>query len=293
MTTSAFAALVSGGTPVVIDGGLATQLEAQGCDINNPLWSASVIQSNPQAIIDAHRAFLEAGAQIIIAASYQATEPEMLRRSVELAMQARDEFQERNGSRALVAASVGPYGAVKSDGSEYTGDYGLGIDELREFHKERLALLDSFGADLLACETIPSLDEAKALTELLADCVTPAWVCFSCRDGERINDGTTIEAAAGLFRDHPQVHAVGVNCTQPLYVTSLINRIRSSAPGKAIVVYPNSGEVFDANDKTWSGVVTEEDWKRVSLEWVAAGAMIVGGCCRTTPQHVQAISRSL
>jgi homocysteine S-methyltransferase len=293
LATSTFSALISSGCPVVIDGGLATQLEAQGCDINNPLWSASLIQSNPQAILDAHLAFLEAGAQIIIAASYQATEAALLRQSVELAMQARDEFQARNGNRALVAASVGPYGAVKSDGSEYTGDYGLSVRELREFHQARLALLDGSGADLLACETIPSFDEAKALSELLEQCTTPAWMCFSCRDGERINDGTTIEAAAGLFRDHPQVLAVGVNCTQPQYVASLIDRIRNSAPDKAIVVYPNSGELFDASNKTWSGVVTEEDWASAARAWAAAGADIVGGCCRTTPQHVRAISRSL
>ncbi len=276
----------------MIDGGLATQLEVQGCDINNPLWSASVIQSNPQAIIDAHRAFLDAGAQIIIAASYQATDPELLLCSVELAAQARDEFQQSTGDNALVAASVGPYGAVQSDGSEYTGDYGIGVPELRTFHAQRLALLDDSGADVLACETIPSIDEANALSELLLDCATPAWISFSCRDGEHINDGASIESAVQLFRGHPTVHAVGVNCTQPQFVESLVTRIRNVLPDKTIIVYPNSGEAFDAGDKTWSGMVTTSDWADAACKWSAAGATIIGGCCRTGPEHIRAIRES-
>ena len=146
------------------------------------------------------------------------------------------------------------------------------------------------GADLLACETIPALTEAIALASLLRGAECPAWISFSCRDGQHINDGTTIEEVADLFRDHPQVLAVGINCTSPQYATSLITRIRAVLPGKAIVVYPNSGEVFDARDKTWSGVVTAGDWAIAAASWVAAGASIIGGCCRTGPEHIRAIS---
>lgn len=287
-----FSAMLARDRPIVIDGGLATQLEAQGCDINNPLWSASVITSNPQAIIDAHRAYLEAGAEIIITASYQATDPHMLTRSVELALQARDAYQSASGKRALVAASVGPYGAVLSDGSEYTGDYAIDVDELHDFHRGRLALLDTSGADLLACETIPSRAEAIALCHLLRDAQSPAWVSFSCRDGQHINDGTPIEEVADLFRGHPRVLALGINCTLPQYVLPLIRRLRAVLPDKAVVVYPNSGEVFDARDKTWSGVVTAEDWAAAAQVWAAAGAGIIGGCCRTGPLHIQAIRES-
>jgi homocysteine S-methyltransferase len=285
-----FTTQLSRDAPVVIDGGLATQLEAQGCNINNPLWSASVIGSDPQAIIDAHRAYLEAGAEIITTASYQATDAGMLRRSVELALHARDEFQSKSGRRALVAASIGPYGAVLSDGSEYRGDYAIDADELHDFHRGRLELLDTSGADLLACETIPSLTEAVALGNLLRSARCPAWLAFSCRDAECINDGTPIEDAAGLFRDHPRVLAVGINCTRPQFAVSLIGRIRAAVPGKAIVAYPNSGEEFDASDKTWSGTVTADDWASAAESWVAAGASIIGGCCRTGPAHIRAIA---
>ncbi|MDA0706973.1 MAG: homocysteine S-methyltransferase [Proteobacteria bacterium] len=275
---------------MIIDGGLATQLEAQGCNINNPLWSASVIRSNPQAIIDAHRAYLEAGAEIITTASYQATDPEMLRRSVELALQARDEFEALSGRHALVAASIGPYGAVLSDGSEYRGDYAIDADELHDFHRGRLELLDASGADLLACETIPSLTEAIVLGKLLRDADLPSWISFSCRDGECINDGTPIEEVVDQFRDHPRVLAVGINCTPPQYVLALIERIHAVLPDKAIIVYPNLGETFDAASKTWSGTVTANDWAAAAQTWVSAGAAIIGGCCRTGPAHIRAIA---
>ena len=290
MSTATFTSLLNRGTPLIIDGGLATQLEAQGCNINNSLWSASVIRSNPQAIIDAHRAYLEAGAEVITTASYQATDAELLLRSIELALQARDAFQSSTGRRALVAASIGPYGAVLSDGSEYRGDYAIGVDELHDFHRGRFELLDASAADLLACETIPALSEAIALGKLLRNARGPAWISFSCRDGQCINDGTPVEAVADLFRDHPRVLAVGINCTRPQFAVSLIERIHAVLPDKAIVVYPNSGEVFDASNKTWSGVVTADDWATAAQTWIAAGASVIGGCCRTGPEHIRAIA---
>jgi len=292
LTCSRFESLLAGNTLTVIDGGLATQLEAQGCRIDNPLWSASMIESNPQAIVDAHRAFLDVGAEIIITASYQATEPNLVARSVELAIQARDEFSHDNSTkerRPLIAGSVGPYGAAMSDGSEYTGDYSVGANELREFHRKRLEILDNSGADLLACETIPSFDEAEVLCKLLENGRHPAWISFSCRDENSISDGTPIAKAAALFRNHPRVLAVGVNCTRPQFVTPLIGTLREAIPNKAIVVYPNSGEDYDAGTKSWSGTVTALDWAGAARQWVDAGAVIIGGCCRTGPAHIRAI----
>jgi homocysteine S-methyltransferase len=295
MTSSTFDKILAAKRPIVIDGGLATQLEAQGCDINNPMWSASIIVENPQAIVDAHRAFLDAGAEIIISASYQTVDPELVAGAVNLAVQARDEFVRDNPDAIapLVAGSIGPYGAVLSDGSEYTGDYGVSSAELFDFHSSRVAQLDAGAADILACETIPSYDEAIALRDLLADASSPAWVSFSCRDGSCINDGTSIEEAVGLFRDHPSVRAVGVNCSGPQHIASLIRKIRVALPEMPILVYPNSGELFNANDKTWSGTTTDSDWMPAAQEWLAAGATLVGGCCRTGPEHIHAIQQTI
>ena len=293
MGASTFDQLLAAGRPVIIDGGFATQLESQGCDIDNPLWSASIIRSDPQEIVDAHRAYLDAGAQIIISASYQAIDEGLIAAATDLALQARDEFVTDNPAvfAPLVAASVGPYGAVLSDGSEYTGDYDKSRAELVDFHRARVAQLDASDADVLACETVPSMDEAAALSELLANVSTPAWVSFSCRDGAHISDGTAIEDAVLLFDGHPTVRAVGVNCTGPQYIPSLIKRIKSVLPNTAVLVYPNSGESFNADDKTWSGTTTASDWERVASEWTTAGANIVGGCCRTGPEHIKALNR--
>lgn len=293
--TENFTAITSAGQPVILDGGLATQLEAQGCDLGNPLWSASIIGSDPEAIVAAHRAYLEAGADIIITASYQAVAPDLVAKAVELALRARDACVDSHnrGCKPLVAGSVGPYGAVLSDGSEYTGAYDRGVDELRAFHRARLEQLDAAAIDVLACETIPSFEEAMALAELLRNATKPAWVSFSCRDGERLNDGTPIAETALLFRNHPTVRAVGVNCTAPQYVTALLKSIRQALPDMTIIAYPNSGETFEPVGKTWHGTTTVADWIAAAREWRSAGAGIIGGCCRTGPEHIAAIRQAL
>lgn len=296
MNTGRFAAALERDTPLVIDGGLATQLEAQGCDISNALWSASLLLDQPDAIVAASRAFIEAGAECIATASYQASREgfarcgipaekadELMRLSVGLAVQARGD------SQALVAASIGPYGAVLHDGSEYRGDYGMTTEALRKFHADRLGLFDESEADILACETIPSKLEAEVLAELLTNCETPAWVSFSCPDDEHISDGTPVEEVAAIFKDHPTVLAVGINCTPPQYVSRLIARLREVLPEKAIIVYPNSGERWDAETGEWFGTASPIDFADAATDWLTAGAKIIGGCCRTGPDHIRAI----
>lgn len=284
--------------PILLDGGLATQLEAQGCDIGNVLWSASLLQTDNDAIVAAHRAYADAGAECLATASYQASREgyakigltsteadELMLLSVELANRARREAR----STATIAASLGPFGAMLHDGSEYRGDYGVSSDILRAFHSARLRLFDKTAIDVLALETIPSLQEAHVLAELLRDCETPAWVSFSCRDEKHICDGTPILDVAKLFVDHPSVVAVGVNCTPPQYVPALIREVRASLPGKYVIAYPNSGETYNASDNSWSGTVTPGDCADAAGEWIKAGAKIIGGCCRTGPEHITAM----
>ena len=296
MGKTSFSAALERDTPLIIDGGLATQLEAQGCDISNALWSASLLLDQPDQIVAASRAFLDAGAECIATASYQASREgfaqrglsadqadELIMLSVELALRARGD------SSALVAASIGPYGAMLHDGSEYRGAYRVPADALHEFHAERLALFDKSAADVLACETIPSFVEARVLAELLAARETPSWVSFSCKDDRHISDGTSIEDAVSLFRDHPTVLAVGLNCTPPQFASALVQRIHCAVPDKAVIVYPNSGETWDPDTGTWSGTASPVDYADAARGWINAGARIVGGCCRTGPDHIRAI----
>lgn len=297
------------GRTIIVDGGLATQCEAQGCDISTPLWSAALLRSDPAAIVAAHRAYLDAGADVIITASYQASREGFTRegtgadeadaliaRSLQLAAAACDAFLGDNPQtqrRPLVAASVGPYGATLHDGSEYSGDYGISPSALRDFHACRLAVLDADPADLLACETIPSFTEAAVLAGLLRDATRPAWLSFSCRDALSISDGTPIAQAAALFSGHPNVFAVGVNCTAPQFITPLVLAIRKVVPDKAIVVYPNSGEHYSAAGNAWSGRRGRLDWAAAVSEWRDAGASLIGGCCRVGPDEIALIARSL
>lgn len=294
---------------IVLDGGLATELEAQGCDIGNELWSASMLRSNPSAIVDAHLAFLEAGANIIISASYQASRAgfmplglseqqadDLIVSSVDLAHAARQKFLDAHSDASfmpMVAASIGPYGATVHDGSEYTGDYNIDEEGLRQFHSGRLHLLDRSGADVLACETIPNVSEAGVLHDLLMDVESPAWVSFACRDERCISDGTPLQEVAKKFRDHPRVLALGINCTAPHLISALIGEIRQAAPEKAIVVYPNSGETYEVKDNSWHGSDSSIDCAEESLAWLNAGAKMIGGCCRVGPEHITAIRDSL
>jgi len=290
---------------LVLDGGLASELEKAGFDLDHPLWSARLVHEAPEAIANVHRAYLEAGADCITAASYQATlkgferegrtrsEAEaLLLRSVTLALEVRDSFwseaRHRAGRRRpLVAASVGPYGAFLANGAEYTGDYDLDEQGLREFHRERLSLLAGSGADLLACETIPSGSEARALSSLLAEPSGPdAWVSFSCRDGERLRDGTPLVECVAELAPIPHVRAIGVNCTAPEHVLSLLRAARR-ATRKPLVAYPNSGEEYDAPRRAWRGAASRESWGELGRRWRAAGARLIGGCCRTGPDEVR------
>ena len=301
---------------VVLDGGLATELEARGFDLDDDLWSARLLLERPAAIRRLHLDYLEAGADCVISASYQATiegfgrrgiEPgaaeDLLRLAVRLAHSARDEFWGRPANRRgrlepLVAASVGPYGAFLADGSEYTGDYRLDEAALAAFHRRRLEVLAASGADLLAVETLPSRVEARALARLLDEVPgPPAWLSFSSPGGRRLADGSDLGAIVGELDGHRRIVAFGVNCTAPRHVAGLVARLRV-ATDKPIAVYPNSGEVWDAAGKRWRERLRSQDGERRSLGdaaavWHRAGARLIGGCCRTGPRDVRRIRARL
>lgn len=284
----------------MLDGGLATQIEAGGHSLHPTLWSAGLLHSDPEVITEAHRAFVNAGAEVIASASYQGSVAGFmsigLSRSAAEALLlgsvtlARDAAADR--PETLVAASLGPWGAAQADGSEYTGDYQATAEELDSFHRERLELMDQSKADVLALETIPNLQEARVLAECLRHVDTPAWVSFCCRDGASLSDGTPIEAAARLFTDHPRVLALGVNCMAPGHIPRLLRRLQAAST-LPILVYPNSGEQYDAIDRCWIGEVAPGLAGTAALDWIAQGARGVGGCCRMGAGHIKAMSQAI
>ncbi|HSS67680.1 MAG TPA: homocysteine S-methyltransferase [Nocardioidaceae bacterium] len=281
------------GQVVVLDGGLATQLEAQGADLSSALWSARLLRDDPAQIVEAHRRFFEAGADVAITASYQASfdglasagvdaadAERLMRRSVELA---RDAVASASGdSPRWVAASVGPYGAALADGSEYHGRYGLSVAELRTWHRRRLDVLTDAEPDVLAIETVPCLAEAEALVAEIAGSGRACWLSLSCSDG-RTRAGEDPDEAFSMARDVDEVIAVGVNCTDPTEIVELVERA-AAVSGKPVVAYPNSGEGWDAVRRVWVGGSTFVP-ERVTA-WVDGGARLVGGCCRVGPDQI-------
>ncbi|KAK4479880.1 hypothetical protein RD792_015424 [Penstemon davidsonii] len=283
----------------VVDGGFATQLEKHGASINDPLWSALCLIKNPDLIKRATiPGFLSRGLSMGEAES-------LLKKSVKIAIEARDEFwasvkkkSGHNYNRALVAGSIGSYGAYLADGSEYSGNYGVNVslEKLKDFHRRRLQVLVEAGPDLLAFETIPNKLEAQACVELLDEekVVIPSWICFSSVDGETAPSGETFEECINIINKSDKVCAVGINCAPPHFLLNLIRRFKESTD-KAIVVYPNSGEIWDGIAKKWlpSKCFDDEKFELFATLWRDVGANLIGGCCRTTPSTIQLISQVL
>jgi homocysteine S-methyltransferase len=275
------------------------------------------LREAPQAIEQVHYDYFAAGADFAISASYQASyagyaalglgndeTTALLRRSVSLAQSARARYREdscRSDSpqpqerleRLRIAASVGPYGATLHDGSEYRGNYGLSVEELIAFHANRFAILAESDADLLACETIPSLDEARALAQLMRDYPRrSAWMSFTSPDGMRTAEGEPLIECARFLDSIANVAAIGVNCVDPTVVTRAIHEIRAGT-AKPIVVYPNSGEHWIASTGQWAGTAHRSQLAELTPEWISAGAQWVGGCCRTRPADIAEIARQM
>ena len=287
--------------PVVLDGGMSNALEDRGHDLSDALWSARLLKDAPDEIAAVHRSYYEAGAQVATTASYQASvvgferagipraeAEKLIADSVRIAKQVRDELA-ADGRERWVAASVGPYGAMLADGSEYRGRYGVSAAALREFHRPRLELLIEAGPDLLAVETIPDLDEAEVLVEVLEELGFPAWLTYSI-DGTKTRAGQPLEDAFNAAARSTAVVAVGVNCCAPQDVQTAVE-VAAAVTGKPVVAYPNSGEEWDAGGRRWTGGAS--DSTSLAQGWTAAGAKLVGGCCRVGPADIQALAATI
>lgn len=283
---------------LISDGGLATELEARGNDLSDELWSARLLLDAPHEIMAVHLGFFRAGAMIATTASYQASfdgfaargidragAAKLLRRSVELARAAAAQV----GPGRKVAASIGPYGAALADGSEYRGRYGLSVAELANWHRPRLEALVEARPDVLALETVPDVDEAAALVNLVRQAGVRAWLSFTI-DGTHTRAGQPIADAFAVAAGVAEIVAVGVNCCAPADVLPAIEVARQ-VTGKPVIVYPNSGEAWDAGQRTWTG--TGQFSAAQALRWAAAGASVIGGCCRVRPAGIAGLAQAL
>ena len=274
---------------IKLDGGLSTALENNGNKLTTSLWTGELIRTNPTQISKAHLDFINAGAQIIITSSYQLSytgcgargwsddeTDQALIASTQLAKKA----VSKSGKDVKVAASVGPYGASLADGSEYKGNYGVSKQIIKNFHAKKLEILISTSPDYLALETMPDTFEVEVLLDLLADCPIPFWLSYSCKDGNQTNAGQSFQSAVDLAQS---AMAVGINCTKPELISSLL---RSAKSDKPYVVYPNSGRIWNAQKKAWTGSASVGFNNDLIQEWVNAGAEIIGGCCGIGPTEI-------
>jgi homocysteine S-methyltransferase len=291
---------------IILDGAMATELERKGLDLNDALWSAEVLAEQASSIKEVHYDYFAHGADCSISASYQATIPGYLKRgytekeaenliarSMELLLEARKEWWEKEGRGSgrvfpLAAASIGPYGAYLADGSEYTGNYKVSEEELRSFHLRRMEILKEAGAEIFAIETFPDLKEAIVCAKMLEELEGDYYITFSFKDEKHTNAGHTIKECVQGLKGYTHLKAIGVNCTKPSYVKAIIENLKEETTFP-IVVYPNSGEVYDATEKVWYGDPTNKTYGDWAKEWYQAGARIIGGCCRTTPHDISLI----
>ena len=295
--------MLGGREVTVLDGGLATELEANGQDLSDRLWSARLLLSDPDAIEAAHLAYFQAGAGVATTASYQASVEgfeaagldraaalRLIALSVDLARRARDRHRAQTGDDGplLVAGSVGPYGAMLADGSEYRGDYDPGPAAFAGFHRPRIHALAEAGADILAFETIPTIREAEVLVDLLDEVEIPAWLSYSCRDAGHTSAGEPIEDAIAVAA-HPRLVAVGVNCTAPRHLPTLLAAART-ATDLPLIAYPNGGERWDAATRTWLAEDGGGYDPAAVASWAGLGATWLGGCCGTSPAEIAALA---
>ncbi|MFG3718589.1 homocysteine S-methyltransferase [Streptomyces massasporeus] len=298
-STLTLAEALAAGT-VVLDGGMSNQLESAGHDLSDELWSARLLAEQPEAVTEAHLAYFRAGADVAITASYQATFEGFAKRGISrdraaelmaLSVESAREAARRAGvSRPLwVAASAGPYGAMLADGSEYRGRYGLSVDELERFHRPRLEVLAAARPDVFALETVPDADEATALLRAVRGLGVPAWLTYSVA-GDRTRAGQPLEEAFALAAEADEVIAVGVNCCAPQDVAAAA-ATAARVTGKPVVVYPNSGETWDADARAWAGRSTFTTGQ--VRGWQQAGARLIGGCCRVGPDGIAGIAGAL
>ena len=302
-------------TIMVIDGSMSTPLERMGADLNDPLWTAKVLRDQPELIKKVHRDYLRAGADCGITASYQATIPGLIKNglteeeathviadSVRVFVEARDEWWKEEGEALcrqypLCLGSVGPYGAYLADGSEYRGKYSVSDEELVDFHRPRMEILKDAGADMLLIETIPSRREALVCADMAEELGIDYWVSYSCLSGTSICEGDSIfDCISELAKNHPHLKMVGVNCTHPKFIVSLIGEIKAglkaSGSDLPIAVYPNSGEEYDPDTKAWTKAGEGLAFGAYAYEYMKAGASAVGGCCTTVASHIRQVAEA-
>lgn len=294
---------------VLLDGAMGTYLEAKGLNLNSTLWSAKILEEKPSLIKNVHRDYLEAGAEIITTSGYQASMQgltkfgfseeqsiNLIHKTIDLAFEARNELMMEDSQMTpypLIAASIGPYGAFLANGSEYHGNYRVSFKEIMDYHRKNIKILAYTKTDLLAFETIPSLQEGEAIIEVLTEFPDlKAWISFSCQNGDLVSYGESFSKVVEKMEKSPNIMAIGINCTAPKYIESLL-KLAHRKTEKILMAYPNKGNIYDSQTKSWTRANVDLNLRDLVKIWYQAGARIIGGCCGIHPPDIREIGQAL
>lgn len=228
-----------------------------------------------------------------------------------------------NQERPFVVASLGCYGSALSNGAEYTGAYGeqVTIDHLVHFYQRKFQAVTSSRPDGVAFETIPNHLECQALAQLLSsddwkDPEASAWISLACRNGAELNDGTPLQSVLDTLRPIPlsALQAIGFNCCDSAYLSELVRSLlvdmATHGPVRGIVLYPNSGEEWDAATADWTegtgctaadelanrlmnvAAMVQDTWSEMCPN-EPSPCLILGGCCRTRPAAIASLRKKV
>ncbi|CAI2635763.1 MULTISPECIES: homocysteine S-methyltransferase [Apilactobacillus] len=287
---------------ILIDSSMSTGLEERGLKLNSNLWTAAALESHEDLIVDVHKKYFDAGSSMTTTNTYQASVPglvkagysenqaiALIKKAVELADRGRNESTNPNPKWLL--GGVGPYGAFLANGSEYTGDYSLTDEEYIAFHEGRIKAMVEAGIDVLILETLPNINELKAITEYTKQFDIPVIVAASLRDKSHLADGSSLIEVASFLESQEHVIAYGLNCTKPQLVTPALKVLKQSHPThKPFIAFPNSGATYNPEIKEWNhDDLSFEEFDELIAQWFNLDLKFVGGCCCMTEEQEQHI----
>jgi homocysteine S-methyltransferase len=285
----------------LLDGSLSYPLEKQGYNLNKKLWTGDALINDPNVIKKVHKDYLIAGVDFISTSTYQISYnvleamdyslneiKDVFKRSVNLVEQA---IQETNIKREIkIVGSYGPYGASLSNGSEYTGKYDTSDNIIMDYHIKNMNIIKELDIDIILYETIPCLREIEILSKLVEEYKKEVWVSFTCNKDLEFRDGSSIIKACKILSSIEVISTIGINCFSPLLAEKAIKKLKDNS-NKKILIYPNSGEIYNNKDKDWYG---EKYFDRSMIKkWLALSPDIIGGCCRVGFEDIKNMRKEI
>ncbi len=271
---------------IILDGATGTNLMKAGMPVG--VCPEQWILENRDVLLELQKQYVEAGSDIIYAPTFttnriklagyglQDKQQEMISKLVALS-------KEAASNKALVA------GDITMTGQQLEPVGNLTLEELIDVYKEQIAYMVEAGVDILIVETMMSLAECRAaLIAAKETCDLPVLISLTFEENGRTLFGTNAQTAA-IVLDSLGAAAIGVNCSAgPAKMAEIIEEM-AAVTTIPLIAKPNAGlPQVDAAGNTFY-TMTAEDFAQEMELLIANGASILGGCCGTTPKHIEAL----